>query len=401
MNVAHYIARRYFFSRSGKRAVNVLSMVSLLGVMVGTAALFVVLAAFSGLEGFIMAQRSPMEAALKITATEGKRFHLKASSLAAIRSTPGVAKASAVLETKVFLERGAQHYIALARGVDSCYSQVVPIDSAMRRGEFLSDCNSRAAVLSTVVANRLEADPDAFLRMLVPRAGRGQITDLRHAFYQAMAYLKGTFSLEGQTDPQYVITSLRFLQGLLHYTSDESSAVLLSLERGAADKTVKERLEKTMGKDYRILTRKDQRAGFYKIMNTENAAAYFIFGLILLIATFSVAASITVLIIEKKADFQTLSKLGLPLRNLKRIALYEGLWVSLSGGVAGLLLGIAVVLSQERFHWVYIKSRFNAIPYPMALRLTDLSTVAATVFFLAIVCASVASIGLNKKFLAR
>lgn len=404
MNVARYIAQRYFFSRSGNRAVNMLSLVSMLGIMVGTGALFVVLAAFSGLENFIMQGRRTMDPGLRVEVAQGKHLEMKAKNFAALRAVKGVKQAAEMLETKVFIQRGDKSYIALARGVDASYSQVIPIASAMRRGAFISDFKGRAVVVDPVVAQHLVVDVnDAYtpLQLLVPKPGRGQIGDLKNAFYSVNAHLKGVFVSKNQTDQRYIITPLALLQALLHYGPNDISAVAVALKPGADQAAVKGRLESLLGARWRILTRKEQHAAFYKIMNTENKAAYFIFALILIIATFSVAASVVMLIIEKRQDLKTLRNLGLQMGKVKRIIIYEGLLVSLSGGLGGLLLGIGLTLAQRRFQLVHIESGLNAIAYPLALRLEDVATVMLTVLFLAVVCCCVSSMGLKKKFLER
>ncbi len=379
-----------------------LSLVSMLGVMAGTTALFVVLAAFSGLENFIMEARSAMDPALQLSPAKGKRFVINADTLAAIQKTEGVKQASRTLAEKVFLQYGDKNCVVWAKGVDSLYSQVNPIDSAVHIGSFPSDFSADVVVVGSGVANRLMLNPnDPYkpIYMQVPRPGKGQISNLEGAFYEATAYPTGIFVMGDEIDGQYVITPLRFLQGLLHYRRGDISAVELALEPNASDSAVKERLEKRLGKSVVVKTRKEQQAAFYKIMNTENAAAYFIFGLILIIATFGVAASLIALIIEKRENLQTLQNLGLQLGKIKRIIICEGLLVSLIGGLIGMLIGMGLILAQKRFHWIYIRSSFSAIPYPLALRLSDGLIVAATVLFLGLVCSVVASLGLNKKFL--
>ncbi len=379
-----------------------LSLVSMLGVMAGTAALFVVLAVFSGLENFIMEIQSTMDPALQIVPAQGKRFVMGADTLAAIQNTKGVEQASQTLAEKVFLQCGDKDYVVVAKGVDARYSRVQPIDSAVRIGAFLSDFSADAVVLGSGVAGHLMSNPNDFhkpIRMLVPKPGTGQIGSLENAFYEETAYPTGIFVMGDEIDGRYVMTPLRFLQRLLHYRRGDISAVELALEPHASDVAVKERLEKRLGKNLVVQTRKEQQAAFYKIMNTENAAAYFVFGLILIIATFGVAASVIMLIIEKKENLQTLQNLGLHLGEIKRIIIYEGLLISLTGGLAGVLLGMGLTLVQKRFHWVYIRSSFNAIPYPVDLRLSDGLIVTATVLFLGIVCSAVASLSLNKKFL--
>jgi len=383
VKVSRYIARRYFFSKNSSNAVNIISGISLSGILVGTAALIVVLSAFNGLEQMVRGFYNDFDPDLKITPREGKFFdpdelreHLSARS--------GIRFAE-VLEERVLLAFRQKEYIATLKGVDSNYRRINALEKHLLRGHYrLHMGGADAAVLGAGVAYYLgysHSEQAQAIHSFAPVDYQG--TDPRRAFKEKLFYGSGVFSIQPGFDEKYVISSLRAMREFLELPG-QVSALEIALPAEAPVQPLQEELQAQFGDRFRIQNRDEQQALFFKVLKTEGLFTFLIFALILAIATLTLAGSLTMLMLEKRRDLFTYWALGISLRELKQIFLYNGLLIAGMGGLGGLVLGSVVVALQQYFGLVRLGAGYAVDAYPVLFRPADLLLVTITIMGLAL-----------------
>jgi lipoprotein-releasing system permease protein len=380
VNVSSFIAKRYFLAKRSSNAVNIITGISVLGILVGTAALIVVLSAFNGLESMVKNFYQAFDPALKISLVEGKFFaieHLPEGIL----ENKEVAAVSFVLEEKALFSFGEREYIATLKGVDTAYSSVNPIKDYLRAGNYRLDENLPVspAVIGAGVAYYLRFTQASFgepVQLFIPKEYSG--VDPTKSFSSHKIYPFGVFSVQPQFDEKYCLVAMPFLQKMLNRPG-MASAVELRLKPGQNNEQFKNILQKKLGPKFKIQNRLEQQAAFYKVMKTEGLFTFLVFALILAIATFTIAGSLTMLMFEKKENLATLSALGLNLKQLRLIFFKEGLIISLTGGAVGLVLGVLVVWLQQKYGLLSVGEGYIIEAYPVQLAWRDVALVTATV----------------------
>ncbi len=388
MKLSALIARRYFLARSSSNAVNIITGISVLGILVGTTALIIVLSAFNGLENLVKGFYQAFDPALKITATEGKYFSPKLIDSSEVLQNEAIATHSYTLAEKALFSYQDHEYIATLKGVDAQFDAVTAIKAHLSSGRYrLEDSlNLPPAVLGGGVAYRLGFGPAQYddpLQVFVP-GKLPQGLNLSGAYRQQNIYPTGIFAIQPEFDEKYVLVPLGFAQQL-YRRPQQISAVELKLKPQAKPQAVKEALQAQLGQTLQVQTREEQQAVFFKVMKTEGLFTFLVFALILAIATFTIAGSLSMLLFEKRANLQTLHALGMSLVQLRRIFFYEGLIISGTGGFIGLALGLLLVWLQQQYGLIEVGSGYIVEAYPVALQGQDVLQVAATVFVLSLV----------------
>lgn len=402
MSLSGYIARRYFFARSSRNAVNIISGISILGVLVGTFSLIIVLSAFNGLEELVGGFYGKFNPDLKVSPKAGKYFVPKEGKLAALNEIEGVEAVSSVLEERVLFSFQEKEHIGSIKGVDSSYREVTRIASAIRDGDYalyFRD-NSPALVLGAGVSYYLGYgsyslhDP---LQIFVPRAGASSV-DFNSAFSSRMAYPVGIFTIQPEFDVKYAITNLAFVQELLD-RNQALSAIEIRLSNDAVVNRVKDKVSALMGPEFQVKDRLEQQAVFMKVMKTESLFTFLVFALILGIASFTIMGSLSMMMLDKKDHLRTLWAMGADIGTLRSIFFKEGLLISGAGLVLGLVLGLLAVVAQEQFGWIKLGQGYVVEAYPVVLRVRDLLLVALTVALLGGLSSWLTSRRLNLVFL--
>jgi len=390
MNLPFTIARRYFFSRKSGGSFNlisILSAISLLGYIVGAAALIIVLSVFNGFEALFLGMYNNFDADLQITATIGKTFHARQIDSAKIVHFSGVAQASFVLEENALLKYGDKQHLASLKGVDKKFITLTGLDSNMVAGTLVLESGNRDfALVGQGVAYQLSIDPDNIfegLTIYVPNREEVDLLNPTSAFSEAGVFPIGIFSVQEEVDNKYVIVPLRFLHTLLDRPSEYSS-IELKLATNANSDEVKKELLALLGGGFTIKNRFEQRGAFYKVMKSEKLISYFILFFILLIAAGNTIGSLYILVIEKKKDLTVLSALGFTSKQARFIFTWQGLIMAGVGASIGLLVGVGVCILQLEYQLVKLDNgasfMFNA--YPVALKWQDMVLVFITVLFL-------------------
>ncbi len=390
MNFPLYIARRYLRSRSSNNAINIITFIATLGVIVSTIALFIVLSVFSGLKDFSLSFIRTADPDLKITSTQGKSFHF-GDSLQQALLKDRIASYTKVIEERVFLSYGDKSHVASIKGVDSNYLLVNRLDTAVYFGDWLNYKAKHTVVVGSAISTALSLGSYDFLEALkiyVPKPGKGYITNPKTAFSQVNAQTIGIYRLTDDLDKKYVYANLGLAQELLGYDHDRITAVELKLRKGEDADQAQKALQAELGSAFQVRTRQQLNSVFYKMLQTENLVSYLVFTLILIIALFNVIGAIVMMIIDKRDNLKTLFHLGSTVREIRRIFVYQGFLLTLFGLLVGLLIAMPVVLLQKKYGLIMIT---RSLAYPVEFRLTNVLLVVCTIMVLGYLAAKLAS----------
>lgn len=383
MKLSLYIAKRYLFARKSRNAINVISAISVAGVAVGTMALITILSVFNGLEDMVKSIFSTADPQIKITPLKGKVFTPDTLMLSHIEALAGVEAYALAIEENALLRYDEQQYIATIKGVSLNYHEVTNLDTAMWDGDFIlrSENGRPYAVAGLGLANYLGIRLNFVspLAIYIPDRRARISSRPDNEFTRRYIFLSGIFAVEQEFDSRYLFLPIDFARELLSY-DDEVSSIEIRLKPGADEKRMQKTIREIAGDNLIVQNRYEQQEMFYRVMKAERVAIFVILTFILIIASFNVIGSLTMLIIEKKRDIGILRSLGADNRLIKRIFIYEGWMISLLGTVAGLLLGLILCLLQQHFGIVKLAGDSLLIDsYPVKVRLADFFVVAATV----------------------
>ena len=386
MNFPLYISKRYLFAKKSHNAINIISAISVVGVTIGTAALIIVLSVFNGFDDLIKSLYNSFDPDIKITSVEGKTFVPNANQLKQLSNLSGVAVWSEVIEENVLLKYGEKQYIATMKGVDSRYNKVNGIDSMIVEGDYkLRDKNEWLAVIGQGVSYYLQTGLKFItpIEVFLPRKNAYQTINPQNAFNHKIIYPSGVFSVEQEIDAKYMIVPIEFARELTEDTS-AISAIEIKLTDDAQKEKVQKNIQKIFGRQFFVKDRFQQKAIFYRIMKYEKWAIFMILSFILLIASFNVIGSLSVLIIEKKRDIGILHSMGASKKLLERIFLYEGLMITFFGCLIGLILGLIVCLVQIVFEPLKLQGSGSFIidAYPVSIHGIDILFILVTVMLI-------------------
>lgn len=374
---AVWVAKRYLFSRKSHNAINVISGISAAGVSIGTAALICVLSVFNGFGTLIQHMFSAFDPDLKISLVEGKTFDANSSRFQQIKKGKSVASYAEVIEETALLSFNDRQMPARIMGVSESFNKVTKIDSIMYDGRFLLfDGAFERTVIGIGVANKLGMNAQMItpLQILAPkRTVRINMVRPENSFNPASAYISGVFVVnQPEYDDEYVLTSLNLARELFEYDQNTVSSLELKIKPGVSVQKTKSEIRQILGDNFKVLDKYEQQEDFFKITKMEKWITYLILCFILLIATFNIIGSLSMLILEKKDDIQILRSLGADEKLIKRIFLFEGWMISLLGASLGIALGIVVILIQQHFGILKLGGdNYVVDAYPVVLLFSD------------------------------
>jgi lipoprotein-releasing system permease protein len=357
--------------------INLISAISVVGLVIGTTGLIIGLSGFNGLDSLIKSLFSSFDPELKITIKEGKSFSTSGRSFEELRRMPDVAFYSEVVEDNALLNYGNRQVFATIKGVSDEYLKFSGIDSMITKGEFkLKDASNNYAVLGEILAYNLAVGLNQMepIDVFVPK--KGKETSLLPAgnFNQKLIYPSGIFSIQQEIDSKYVVVPIDFAREIFEMP-DKVSAIELKLKAGTNEKKAKAAISALIGSDFDVKNRYQQHDYLYKTMSGEKYAIYLILSLILIIASFNIVGSLTMLILDKKEDIAILSSMGASRSMIRNIFLFEGWLISFLGAIIGTLAGLAIC--QAQISWGLVKlsgeaSAFIVDAYPMKIVATDI-----------------------------
>jgi lipoprotein-releasing system permease protein len=398
-----YIAKRYLFAKKSRNAINIISAVSVAGVTVGTMALIIILSVFNGLEKMVMAIFNTVDPDIKITAAEGKTFIADTSRLKLLANVNGVSCYSLSLEENALLKYGERQCIATIKGIDDSYVMVTNIDSSMFDGEFIlrSDKGRLYAIPGAGVAQYLGLRVNfiAPLNIFVPRRTGNTSLNAENSFNKKYIFPSGIFQVEKEYDSKYVYVPIEFARELTEIEEGVSS-IEIKFTGGTDPGSVQKNIGKIFGKGFIVQNRYEQQEIFYKVMRSERLAIFFILTLILIIASFNIIGSLTMLIIEKERDIEILKSLGADNNLIRKIFIFEGWLISIIGAVAGIILGFVICWLQQTYGLVKLQGNSLIMDtYPVVMKLKDFFVVSGTVLLIGYWAAWYPVRFLTKKFL--
>ena len=388
MQFPFFMAQRYLFSKKSHNLINIISLVSMIGLGIGTAALIVVLSVFNGFEQVISSLYNSFNPDFTITAKQGKTFHYTRFPAERLKQLPGVAEVVQTVEEDALFKYGDKQTIGKIMGLSPNYRKVSRLDTMMQAGDFtLQEGRANFAVAGAGVAWFLGInvrDTRRLLTVLVPHRGNASSFNFSNAFNHQAIPVAGIFSVQQDFDTKYVLVPLRFARSLLDYT-DEITSLHVYLKKGASAEKIQPKIKALAGKQFFVKNRFEQNETLFKIMKSEKMAVFLILVFILILSSFNMIGSVAILIVEKMKDLAVLKSMGADIKTLRKIFLSQGLLISLLSTAFGLLTGFVILWLQQRYGWVKLGSGnggFIINAYPVHMRLLDFVYVFITVFII-------------------
>ena len=395
MNVSLYIAKRYLRSKSSNNAINFITIIAIVGIILGAASLFIVLSGFAGLKDFTLQFTSVIDPDLKAETAQGKSFLLSDNEISKLNNLDEIAQYSKIVEERVIIASADKNTIATIKGIDEQFQNVVSIDSVIDRGEWLEQ-KSRQIVVGWGISNNLSLGVLDFtkpINIYVPKPGTGQITSTKNAFNSVNAVSVGVFYINEKLNDTYVFASIDLAQNLLNYKPNQITAIEFKLKDGIDETIAKQKIQSVLGNKVILKNRAQLNDALYKMLNTENLAVYLIFTLVLIIAFFNVIGSLIMMMLDKKRSLNTLYNIGVTIKDIRRIFFYQGSLMSMIGGFVGLIVSLILVYLQKLFSLVMITP---SLPYPVTIRIGNLLLVFLTISVLGIIASKIASVRISK-----
>lgn len=398
MNFSLYIAKRYLRSKSCNNAINFITYIAILGIVLGSASLFIVLSGFSGLKDFTLQFSSLIDPDLKAFASKGKTFTLSEEQLAQLKNTEEIADFSKILEERVIVTFDGKNYPATLKAVDKNYETVTSIYSAVSPGNWFEQ-NTHEMVAGWGVSANLSfgvLDYGKRVGLAVPKPGKGQVSSLKDAFNTVDVINVGIFDINETLNDSYVYVPLSVGQELLHVALDEFSSIEFKLKPEVDETAVRRKIEGILGDGIELKNKIQLNDAIYKMLNTENLVVYLIFTLVLIVALFNIIGSLIMMILDKKKTLNTLFNLGATVKSIQNIFFLQGTLMTVIGGLIGLAIALILILLQKQFGFVPITA---SLPYPVSINLWNLVLVFFTISAFGILASKIASMRISKSLL--
>lgn len=393
MDLSLYIAKRYLFSKKSHQVINIISWVAIAGIALATAAMVCTLSVFNGFQGVVAEQFTAFDPDIKVTAVQGKSFLTDNPNIEAAAKTEGIAVVSFSVEDKALVEYGGKQVMVTLKGVDNNFKQLTDIERVLHgNGEFiLQDSLNSYAVLGGKIVNELNCGLffTTPLEIYAPnRGGKINLTMPARNFKKGMLLSSGLAFIVNQPeyDGGYILTSNEFARKMFRRKPNEATSLEIKLTAGADVSEVKRNIETILGSDYIIKDRYEQQDDIYKVMQIEKLISYIFLTFILLVACFNIVGSLSMLIIEKRENMETLRSMGADNSTVANIFIYEGIIISAIGAVSGIIAGIALCLAQQRFGFISMGNAesFVVNSYPVEIQTKDILTTFVTVLIVGI-----------------
>jgi lipoprotein-releasing system permease protein len=395
MPVVFKIAWRYFFSKSGQTVINRINSIALLVIVVATAALMIVLSAFSGLKDFGLSFSNVFDPDFRAVPSHGKTIAIDSNQIKQLEKVVGIKAFSPILEEKVFLSFKEKTRVAYLKGVGADYLKVIPADSIVAIGEWLLP-ESNAIVAGYGIGAGMDLgvyDYGSFLNISIPRKNlKGSLK--QNPFYTEQVITIGLYQISEDIDQKYVFSTLDFARNLLQYPQNVFSAIEIKASMEGSSKDLKNTIQEIMGNSVEIKDRTQLNTALYKMLNTEHLAIYLIFTLVLIIALFNVVGALVMMILDKKPQINILKAMGITQKHLRQSFFLLGMLIICVGGGIGLLMSSFVILIQQWIPLIYVPG--TSLPYPVKWELENLLLVMATLLILGSVASAWASRGVKR-----
>ena len=383
-----FIARRYLFSRKSYHTINIISGISICGVALATMALVVTLSVFNGFRDYVASFFTAFDPQLKVTLAKGKTISADDPSLVALRAHEAVEVYTEVLEDQALIVGNDRQWVVTIKGVDDNFNQQADLESILYGdGEFVLHADVlEYGIMGIRLAQQLGlgARYDGALPIYAPRQGeRVNLSNPMQSFTSDELYSPGVVFAVNQSryDAHYILTSITFARRLFGQEG-LVSAIELRLKPDANINAVQKDIRRLLGNRFIVQNRYEQQEDTFRIMQVEKFIAYLFLTFILLVASFNIIGSLSMLMIDKRADVQTLQALGADDRQTAQIFLLEGWLISGFGAALGIVLGLLLCWLQMRFGFVKLgqsEGSFIVDAYPVSVHAMDILVIFLTV----------------------
>ncbi|MFI3330939.1 MAG: FtsX-like permease family protein [Rikenellaceae bacterium] len=370
---------RYLFSKKSHSVINIISLVSCVAVGVPVAGMIILLSIFNGFEDLVKQMYNNFDPDVLIESNEAKFFDKNKIDFSQLENFKGVESYATYLEDNALVEYRGKQTVVTIRGVDSLYHRVVPIEDMVVSGEYKLELGFLPqALVGQGVAYNLGLNPRLYNKLTVYSVANNAFSSMlgESGFKSEIISPSGIFLLDADTDGRYVLVPLSFAQEVFS-SSGKLSSVIIKTSKGFDIA----KLKALLGDDFRVLTRYEQKSELYRIMTYEKWGIFFIIMMVMLIASFSIIGSITMLVIDKKNDTLTLRALGAHENMIRRIFIGEGVLISAFGAVIGLVIGLGFCFLQQSLGFIKIPAEtFLIESYPVIVSFVDVILVVAVFF---------------------
>ena len=391
-----YIASRYFFTRSKQSVINIINYIALSVVLIASAALLIVLSAFTGLKDFGLSFSNVFDPDFRVEAVQGKTLQIDSITFASVKQLDGILAVSGIIEDKVFLNYRDKNHVVYLKGVDSSYQNIIESDRFLSSGSWFSK-ELDEVVIGGGVAQVLSLgvyDYNDFLVLTVPKRS-ASATQLKEPFINKTALVSGIYSVSEELDKKYMFSNLSFARTLFQRKENTYSSLELKLAPDFNRIQIEEQLRALLKTPLRMRSRTELNAALFKMLNTEQMAIYLIFTLVIIIALFNVVGALIMMILEKRPQLNVLYALGVLPKEIRLIFFYLGGMISWVGGGLGVLLGTCLVLLQRYFPFLYVPG--TNFPYPVRLEFQNVAMVLFLLFVLGGLASAWATAQVGKK----
>lgn len=403
MNLPFFIAKRYLISKKKQNIINIISAISVTGIIVGTMSLIIVLSVFNGFNSLITTFFSDFDPDLKITPAEGKMFDPAKFDFNKLKNNPDIIHYSEVIEEVALLKYGSQIYPATIKGVPENYIQYTNIDSLIVAGSYtLKRDGINYAVVGQGVAYNLGVRLSLadHIMIYVPKKGKQVSINPAHALNHNYIFPAGIFSVLEEIDSKYILVSFDYAAELFE-SEQLVSNVELGISPTANAKTVQKNIENILGDEFIVKNKYQQHDLIYKTMQSEKWAAYLILVFILIIASFNILGSLSMLIIDKKEDILIFRSMGATSKTIRQIFLFEGWMISILGAVIGSVVGVLICWLQIKFEIITLPGNgsFVISAYPVEIIFSDIFLVLSVVLLIGFIVSWYPVKFISKKYL--
>lgn len=397
MSFPFYIARRYTISKSKSTAVNIITAIAAIGIFASTAALFIIMSAFSGLRDFSLSFTNSTDPDLKIAPAKGKTILISVQQQQQLKAIKEIAVYSKIAEERVLFYFDGKEQVAFMKGVDSLFTKVTPIKKSLAGGQWLEPGTTQV-VAGYEIYRKLSlalSDFNRSLEVYVPKPG-GLINKPEDAFNKTYLVTMGVYSINDDVNSKYVYCDLGLAQQLLGFTPNTITSAEFKLAKGADEETVKKKIAAVFNNQIIIKNRAQLNDSLYKMLNGENLVTYLFCSLVVVMTLFCLAGALIMLILDKKENIKTLYALGTEIKSLRSIFLYQGIFITTLGTFFGLTIASTVIILQKRYSLFMIT---NTMAYPVEFTMGNVVIVLLTIFVLGIAASGIAAGMVNKKLL--
>ncbi len=387
---ACFVGLRYLFSKKKHNVINVISIVSMVGIVVSAAALIVVLSVFNGMETFVRQSFNSFNPDYQILPAEGKTFSLDSFPMKELRSMQSVQNAYEVVSDMTLMTYGERQLLLSVKGVEEDYLRENGIDTLLIDGRAALTVGSECcAVMGAIAAGNVQLNLNGLepLKVYYPKRMLKNYSNPTNAFNIDVLLPVGVFATYTDYDGQYVFVPIEFARSLMDYDK-EATSVEVKLKDSREYARWQPEIEQMLGEKFVVKNKYQQEELLYKTMKSEKLIVFVILAFILLVAAFNIIGTLAMLIIEKKDDLMVFYAMGAKKLLVRRIFLVQGSFISMLGGILGLILGAVVCFLQQTFHIIGLgdgSSGYLLDYYPVQMEFLDFLLVLLTIIVISVV----------------